>query len=264
MTILKQSVENLDNVDEGHHDLYTASADGKSFALTGVIGMKTQADIDKLQTSLTASRNDTKAVQAKLSVFADVNSETIADDLQELATLRITEGKVDNEKFMEQVDGKVKILMGPHDREMKLLQESNTALSDTNTKLNNAATTRFVQDDANKAMDALKLTDPGSREDAMLHMMGQFTKDEHGQVLNAEGLTTVEWLTAKQSTRGRWWGNTDPDGGLGGKGKHQGANPFTRENWNMGEQAKLDPTVARNLAKAAGTTVDGGMPPYKK
>ena len=38
-------VETLDDVDEKYHDLYTEK-DGK-FHLTGVDGMKTQADIDR-------------------------------------------------------------------------------------------------------------------------------------------------------------------------------------------------------------------------
>ena len=60
---LKLVVEKLDEIDSKYHDLYTEK-DGK-YEFTGVEGIKTQADIDRLQTALTKERADHKSTKEK-------------------------------------------------------------------------------------------------------------------------------------------------------------------------------------------------------
>ena len=64
-TQLELSYDSADDIPAGMESLYTEK-DGKQ-VLTGVKGMKTQADIDRLQTALTKERNDHKTVRTQLS-----------------------------------------------------------------------------------------------------------------------------------------------------------------------------------------------------
>ena len=83
--MLELVYDTIETVPENYRDLYT-ERDGK-FHLTGVKGMKSQADIDRLQTALTKERNDHKATRDKLTTFGDMDPEQVQAQLDRIPEL---------------------------------------------------------------------------------------------------------------------------------------------------------------------------------
>ena len=80
---LKTIYDKQEEIPEGFGELY-AERNGK-FELTAVEGVKTQADIDRVQTALVKERADHKAVKDKLVAFGDVDPATLPVMQEELA-----------------------------------------------------------------------------------------------------------------------------------------------------------------------------------
>lgn len=264
--ILNQTVVNLDGVAEGHKDLYTANADGTGFVLNGVIGMKTQGDIDTLTKSLQAERTAHGDTKTALKGFNGVDVKTITSDLAELDSLRITGGKVDDKTINDAVDAKVRQMTGPLESKITDLTESNAQFALLNSDYLARDTKRTIEDDARKSFQTLELKDAGSQEDVMLHINQNFKLQDGGAITNSDWATITEWLSGMRNTRANWWGATVSDGANGGTTNYKGQNPFSHEHWNMSAQNSLiksDRTQADALVKAAGTTF-GVRPSPKK
>src|SRR3974390_550562 len=69
-----------EEIPEQYRDLY--SERGGRFDLTGVEGVKTQADIDKLNESLRKERADHKATKDKLTAFGELDPTDIHAQLE--------------------------------------------------------------------------------------------------------------------------------------------------------------------------------------
>src|SRR5271166_3561304 len=102
---LKTIYDTQDEIPEPHRELYV-ERNGK-FELTGIEGVKTQADIDRTTKALEAERVEHKKAKEKLSKWGDLDPDTIPAQLEELevakskiATLT-TEGKLDDQKIKD-------------------------------------------------------------------------------------------------------------------------------------------------------------------
>lgn len=272
---LKAIVDSLDDVPAEFHVLYT-ERNGK-FEFTGVEGMKTQADIERLQTGLTKEREAHRETKAKLAPFAALGDpeevQARLDRFEELETA--AGGNLNEEQLNKLVEGRLKSRLAPVERELGQYKTRATELEATVGSYVAKERSRSIADAVGRAARAAKVQDT-ALEDVMLYGNHLFEVDEDGRVVTKDGvgvtpgLEPQAWLSDIQDKKPHWFQPVTTGGGAGGNGGRGGAggsNPFSAEHWNMSEQGKIlreNPSRADQLAKAAGTTVGGPKPAPKK
>lgn len=271
---IKALVDKLDDVPEQYRDLYTEK-NGK-FELTGVEGMKTQADIDRVQAGLAKERTEHKATKTALSAWGDRKADEVIAILDRVPELEAAAaGKLDENKINTMVESRVGSKLAPVQRQVATLTanlaEKDAIIAGYQTK----ERTRSIHDGVRDAISKTKGFQASAAEDALMLAERMFEVNEDGKVVTKDGVgvtpgvDAVVWLTDMQQKRPHWWGPTE-GGGAGGSGngnREGGDNPFTAANWNMtkqGEILRANPTRAEQLARAAGTTVGGPKPAAKK
>lgn len=268
---LKAVVDSIDDLPEEIKKEYIPR-DGK-FHLD-VEGMKTQADIDRLQGALTKERNDHKAVKERLSLLGDRKIEDVVAILDRVPELEAAaQGKLDDEKINQIVESRVKQKLAPVERERDQLKSQLTEKEGVIQEYTAKERTRMIHDKVRAAATASKVL-PEALEDALLLAERVFEVDEAGNVVTKDGVGVTPgiqpsvWFTDLQRTRPHWWGPSAGGGAGGNRGGVGGdKNPFTAEHWNMTEQGKLvqaDRAKAEQMAKAAGTSIGGPKPQPKK
>jgi hypothetical protein len=269
---LKALYDSLDEVDEKFHELYTER--GGKFHFVGVEGIKTEADIKALQTSLAKEREQVKALKAKAEVIGDLDPDDARERLEkyeELQALAEGGGKIDEGKLNTLVEARLKSKITPLERQISKLAEEKAAAEKAVSEYAIKERTRAIHDTVRKAATKAKVVDTAV-EDALVLAERLFDIDESGHVVTRDqvgvspGLSADEWLAEAQKTRPHWWGPSVGGGARGGTaaGVGGGSNPWAKGAWNMTEQAKLvsnDPKRADALAKAAGSFVGAVAPP---
>jgi hypothetical protein len=270
---LKPVVDNLDDVNSAFHELYTER--GGKYEFTGVEGMKTQADVERVQTALAKERADHKTVKDQLaSITAGRKPEEVVALLDKLPELEAAAaGKVDDEKLNGIVEVRIKSRLAPLERELgqvKTTLAEKDQIIDGFTKKDK---TRMIHDAVRLAATGAKIL-PEALEDAILLADRIFEVDDAGKVVAKDnvgvtpGIDPSVWFTDLQPKRPHWWGASF-GGGAGGnrQGQSGAVNPWTHEHWNMTEQGKIysaSADRANQLAKQAGTTVGGQKPAPRK
>ena len=269
---LKAVVEKIDDVEEAFRPLYT-ERNGK-FEITGIEGMKTQGDVDRIQASLVKERNDHKLTKDKFTVFADLDLADVQAKLDKYPELEAAAaGKLDEKQLDSLVEGRIKTRLAPLERELgtarKTLAEKDEVITKFTVKDKQRKITRAVSEAAKKA--GLQDT---AIEDATLLAERVFELGEDGSVTAKDGvgctpgIDPTVWFTEMQPKRPHWWGSSQGGGAGGNRGQQGGgSNPWAHDTWNMTEQGKMvreNPTRADQLAKSAGTTVGGRKPAPRK
>ena len=274
---LKAIYENQDDIPEEYSGLFTEKS-GK-WELTEVDGLKTTADVERLQTSLTKERDLHKATKEKLGKFGDLDPESSQGLAEEVEELRIKleaaeaaagDGKVDEEKVQRLVDAQVAKEVRPLERELEKLKTTNQEQADTIAQHETKDRNRTISDAVREAAGESKLIS-SAIDDALVLAERMFEVDESGAVLTRDnvGVTPAidpkTWLTEMQEKRPHWWPAAEGSGagGGGGGGAGSGDNPFSHKGWNITKQGQMvreDPNRAERMAKSAGTTVGGPKP----
>ena len=279
---LKTIYETEADIPQGFADLYTEK--GGKFELTAVEGVKTQADVDRVQAALNKERGDHKQVRERLQQFGEVDPATLPALQEELneAKARLetltTEGKLDEGKVQAQIDAAIARATGPLNRDKdslsRQLEATKKAVADKeaeNVKLHADIESEHVRLAIRDAAIAAKVR-PTAIDDAVLvgermfeYVDGKLlTKGENGVT---PGLSPKEWAKEMEETRPHWWPDSVGGGALGGKGG--GAflkdNPFSAEGWDVtkqGQAYKENPEKAAQLATRAGVKI-GAVRPAK-
>ena len=266
--MLKAILDTLEGVEPHFHSLYT-ERNGK-FELTGIEGIKTQADIDRLQTALTKERGDHKLLKDRYALLGDRKPEDVIAALDRIPELEAAaKGNIDDAKLNEMVEGRIKSRLAPVERQAQTLQQQ---LSEANASLEMLRTKdslRIVTDAVRGAASKLKVVD-SAVEDVTLLAERLFTIDETGAVVTKDnvgvtpGISADVWLTDMQAKRPHWWGPSQGGGAGGNRGGVSGVtNPWSKDAWNLTEQGRVykeNSGKAEQLAKAAGTTIGGPKP----
>ena len=277
---LKDIHESLDEIPEQYRDLYAEK--GGKYELTGIAGVKTSADVARVNTALEHEKNAHKDTKTRLGTWGDLDHDTVTKQLDRIAELEAAAGdKLDETKLDElatkRAEGIVKTRVAPLERELKSLKKTNEDLLGSNTALTGKANTRSREDLLRPMLIEAKVL-PEHHEDVFLYAERHLEKTDDGVWLARDGVTGItsgalpkDWLVEMLDKRPGWLpgshgGNargSGPSGGFLG-----GSNPWTYENWNMtkqGEYVKLNGRdKAAAAAKAAGTSVGGGKPAPKK
>lgn len=268
---LKAVLDTLEGIEEHFHPLYTAR-NGK-FELTGIEGVKTQADVDRLQTALTKERNDHKGLREKFAPLLNLDiTEVVAkldrfDELEEAA-----KGKLDDAKIDEIVGKRIASKLAPVERERENLKVQLGEALKTIESYQLKETQRTISDKVREAATGAKIL-PEAFDDALLLAERVFELTEDGRVVTKDnvgvtpGIDPSVWFTELQTKRPHWWGPSVGGGGRGSQTPGVATNPWSHENWNLTEQGKVltaNRARAEQLAKAAGTSIGGPRPQARK
>jgi hypothetical protein len=275
-------MESLDSVPESMRSLYS-ERDGK-FECTGIQGLKTQADIDRIQSALRYEKDLHRSTKKKLEVWKDFEFEDVQARLDRLPELESkiaeaeAEGKLTDSEIQKQVEqrleGTLKIKLNPIQRENETLRAQLAELQESNGLLIEQARQREIRDAVHKVAPKLKVQDwayedlyfLAERElevvvDEELGTRKVLTKDSVGVT---PGLDPEAWLLEKQPTRPGWF--PQPQGG-GARGNDTAAsigireNPYAREKPDLTAAGRIlkehGPEKLEMLARAAGKDITG-------
>lgn len=267
-TQLELSYDSADDIPAGMESLYTEK-DGKQ-VLTGVKGMKTQADIDRLQTALTKERNDHKTVRTQLSSLSSYGTiEEITANLDRIPELEAKQGKGDPADIEKIVTAR----LAPVQRK---LDEALTTISEKDKEIGTykgEKTKATIAETVRKAAKGLKIRE-SAIEDAIMFGERVLTIDESGNVVTKENSGVTPFATAEDMlrdilpTRQHWLEDSFGGGSQGGKGSQfSGTDPYSHDGWSITEQMKLmksDPAKAKKLAERNGVDPLKPTKPAKK
>ena len=273
--MLKDKHDSIDEIPEQYRELYT-ERDGK-WCCTGIAGIKTQDDIDRLKKALDSEKSDHKSTKEKLHVWDGMDHAEITTKLDRMAELEVAAGNKDemDAKLEELTEARVRSRLAPVERENAALKKKLDEMTATAEKLEAERVRRVIGDHIEKACVEAKILQE-AKPDVKMLAEAVFEITDDSNVLTREnpfgitpGLSPEVFLQEMQSTRPHWWPRT-----TGGDSRGSGdtstfsKNPWSREHWNLTEQGKVLTTQGREkadqMAKSAGTVVGGTMPAAKK
>lgn len=279
MALLEALYEKQDDIPAPFRDLYSEKA-GK-WELTGIKGLKTEADVLRLQQSLHAAQNDNKALKAVAKTWeAFGKPDELQAKLDRIEELEIfAKGKGLDDTKLEELVGKrleagIKTKTGPLERQVRQLTEELSAVKGENESLKTDRKTRTIRD---QIREAALSKDVGIRsealDDALLFGDRVFELTDDGKVVTRDnvgvtpGLDPKQWLQDLRDKRPHWWPESVGGGSRGTRGgaPSSGAdNPWSAEGWNMTRQGAYlrehGAEKAGKMAEAAGTKVGGPRP----
>lgn len=270
---LKAIHDKLEEIPEAYRELYTEK-NGK-WELTGIAGVKTEADVNRLQTALNKEREEHKATKEKLSAWGDLDVDDVHAKLDGLPALEAAaKGKLDDAKIEEivqqRVEGTINSRVKPLERQiLGLTKERDTAVAERDA-LSTEKRTRLITDDVRKALVDGKVI-PEAQEDALILAERIFEVNEAGNVVTKEGgMSARDWLADMQPKRAHWWPANNGQGGRAGSGggSLMADNPWSAGNWNLTKQGEYirqhGREKAAQAAKAAGSQIGATQPPKAK
>lgn len=275
---LKVTYDSGDDVPEAFRSLYSEK-DGK-FHLTGIDGIKTQGDIDRISEALRKERSDHKKLRELVRGAFGNDSPDFTEIKNRLDSVDELQAQIDaaadpknQKKIDDLVEAKLKAKLAPIERERDELKTRLNERDASIAEFTKEKRARKVQDVVRENATKIKLL-PEAMEDAVMYAERLFEEDDSGNLVMRDnvgftpGVDVAFWLTEMQQKKPHWWAPSEGGGAGGNRGgiKDQIPNPWTRENWNMTEQGRMlrtDRAKAEKMATAAGTKIGGGMPPKK-
>lgn len=258
-----------EDIPEGFADLY--SERNQKWEITGVEGIKTQADVDRIDAALKKERGDHKESKSKLAKYGDLDPETISATQAELEETKAKleaiapNGKLDETKVQPMIEAAVKRAIGPLEREKTQLQRDldNARKTQAEREAEVAALNQSIRNRSIEAAlrdEAVKAKVLGSAVEDVVALGAAYfeltdddrilTKDAKGQT---PGLNPKEWLKDMQDKRAHWWPVSQGGGAHGGRGGGTGrsGNPWAAENWNVSAQGRYVTEHGIEKAQAA-------------
>ena len=292
MPKLKTSYEKQEEIPEGYGELYVEK-DGK-WNLTGIEGVKTQADIDKLQEAARKEREATKVVKTQLdaikTALGEIDPATIPASLEELNEARARldtltkEGKIDETKIQGQIDAAVTRAVGPVKRDLDAAQRQLEAerkktieKEAEKTALQESIKQERIRNTIRAAVTGGKTPVlPTAVDDAVLVGERMFDYTDDGKLVTKNdvgvtpGLDPAEWTKDMMERKPHWWPTSVGGGARGGGPGNVGIgkdNPWSAEGWNITAQGQkvreVGAAKAAEMAGKVGSKLGATKPPVK-
>lgn len=266
--MLKAVYEKLDDVPEAFRSLYS-ERNGK-FELTGVEGIKTSADVDRLQTALNHEKNDHKATKTKFAALGDRDITQVLSQLDRVAELEAAAGgKLDEVALEKIITARLTTKVAPLEREVAQLKTQNAELSTERDGLKGKITQGTIKDALTRAATAAKVV-PQALDDMVLLGERVFEVSEDGGIRVKDGVGFIpgispdQWLTDIKDKRPHWWPMSQGGGAQGGQGGSTGGNPWLKGSWSLSAQGAYvqqhGEAKAAEAAKAAGVSLGATKP----
>jgi hypothetical protein len=275
MAALKLIYDKKEDIPAAFLELYEEGDDEK-WTLTGIEGIKTQADIDKVSTALRKERAEHKATKDKIKGLGNRTIEEVIEQLDRIPELEATiaASDMDPKKIDALVEARIKGRLAPVERERDTLKTKVGELEGEVTTYKGDRKTRTIHDSIREAATKAKLL-PEALDDALMLGERVFDVGEDGKVTIKDnvgftpGVDPTVWFTDMQKKRPHWWGPSSGGGAGGNRGGGNGitTNPWASDTWNMTEQGRIyveNPERATQLATQAGTKIGGMRPQPKK
>lgn len=270
MEPLELSYDDMNAVPEAFRGLYTEK--GGKAVLTHINGMKTQADVSAVQEGLRKEREDHTATKELLKPFKGLDATETRATLARIAELETAAGgKLDDEAINKIVEARIAQKTAPLQLQIEELTTANGELTTTNGELTGTIQTRDRNSAIRKVAAEMKVHSTAMPDIELV--AGSFLElDEHsGQYVvkqDAKGVTVgadiKQFMKEMQQQRPHWWPASEGGGAQGDlKGINGGNNPFKGDTWNSTQQGQMfrsDPTLAKSMAEAAGTSIGGPRP----
>lgn len=264
---IKAKYEKFEDIPEAVREMYEERDGAWHLKKDAVEGVKTQADVDRVQGALKKEREAKEKAEVALKKF-----ESLGDrDVEEL--LKASDEVEDLKAQLEQ-SGKGKASNDETAKKLRELERQNRDLTRERDKLKgDHATEKARADNLDGSIKTSKIeaeitrigTAQKVRSEAIpdMHMYrGIFEVADDGSIRAKDnvgvtpGITVEEWLGERRKTSPHWWPTSEGGGAQGGDGKNaNGNNPFAKGAFNFTEAnriAKADPGKALNLARQAG------------
>ena len=273
--------ENRDAVPEAFradtvfNEIFTVQEDGR-VVVTGVTGMKTDADVEQVREALRKEREDHGKTKSALKPWGELKPEEVLAQLDRIKELEAAAGgQLDEDKLNELVEGRLAQKTGPLERSIQTLTEERDTAVGERDELRDQITRRDRNDVVRGVATENKAHSTAIPDIEMAASVMLERNDEGKWVTKSgidgltPGLDVKGWMKEMQKLRPHWWPDSVSGGagGAGGGAGFGGANPWTADGWNMTEQGKIVQSqgreVAERMAKAAGTTIGGPRPPKK-
>lgn len=268
---LKALYNSLEDIPEQYRDLYEER--GGQYHLTQIEGVKTEADVSRVQRALESERTAHSQLKTQWQdFFGDKKPEDVQATLDRVPELEAAaEGKMDDEKVEQLVSSRLQTKLAPVQRELdqtkRQLDEANGKVQDFEKK----ETQRTIHDAVRKAAQESKVIDT-AQDDVLMLAERMFEVGEDGSITAKEGVgvtpgvTPDVWLTEMQQKRPHWWPPSQGSGATGsGSGGGFPQNPWSKDNWNLTKQGEVIRTQgaekAAQMAKSAGSFVGASKPP---
>ena len=271
---LSAVMDSIDDLADPLKELYTEK-NGR-YELTGITGVFTQGNIDRLQTALNKERGDHAKTKESLSVWGEMSHEDVIAKLDRIPELEAAAaGKLDEAAIEDivtrRVDGTVKTKTAPLERSIAQLTKDNAALKEENEAFRSENRKRIIGDAVRESLVKGKVLTE-AQEDALLLAERVFEITEDGVVLTKDqvgvtpGVAPDVWLQEMQERRPHWWPASNGGGARGGNtGGGMAENPWSKDHWNLTKQGQVmrekGSEKAAQLAKAAGSRIGATRAP---
>ncbi len=281
---IKAVYDSIDDIPESVDNFrsYFVEKNGKH-ELTGIPGIKTQADVDRVKVGLEKERESHRSTKSSLEEWNNLGTvsdiQATMDRIPELEAMAESKGgALDDSQIQEAVDRRVeatiKSRLTPVERENEKLQVSLETTLESLGTYQKKEVQRNVHDSVRSALNSEKIL-LEFHEDALMHADRVFEIEEDGSVVTRDnvgvtpGMNPLAWLQDMQEKRPGWWPASRGGGARGSSATaFSGNNPWSPGNWNMTEQGKVlrdkGAEKAKQLAESAGSFVGAASPTVKK
>ncbi len=276
--MLKTVYATAEEIPAGYEALYTER--NGQWELTGVTGVKTQADIDRIQGALVKERNDHKATKTALAPFEGLDPEVIVAQAHELEETKAqldaikADGTIDEAKLEPIIAARVAQRIAPVEREknalVRKLDDANKALVAKDGEVTGLKTT-IVTGNVERAIRDAATSEkvlPTALDDAVMRGSRIFEVTDDNRIITRDGVAGVtpglspkEWLNDQKEKAPHWWpasvgSGSGPLGQRPGGGYAGANNPWSKEGWSITKQGAL--VKALGEAKAAEVAAQAG------
>ncbi len=272
---IKAIYEKQDEIPEQYRDLFSERS-GK-WELTGVEGVKTQGDVDRIQEALRKEKSDHKVARDRLSAFGDMEPDKVREQLDSIEELKLRaeKGSLSDEKLEELVNARMARKLAPLERELVTTKGALEKEKARAGELEGTIRRGTIERSLREAATAAKMV-PEAIEDMVLLGERVFDVAEDGVVTVREGsgyplgLRAGEWLKEMQEKRPHWWPPSQGGGagGSGGGGAGGGSNPWSPDAWNVTAQGAYirahGEEKAARLAEQAGSRLGAIAPTVRR
>ena len=230
---IKSIYQDLEEIPEPFRELFTER--GGQWELTGIEGIKTQADVDRVTEATRKLRAEVKDLKHKLDAFGSHDPEAIAKAFDELEDLRVsaTADPAKAEAFeaalTERVQTRLKRELGPVQRDLDKLRKESAETAAERDALRTDIRRSRIHSAIRDAVGRAKGIRPNVVGDILLVSDSLFELADDGAIVTRDGaqgvtpgLSPDEWLKDQRRTRDFWWmesvGGGANGAGAGGRG----------------------------------------------
>lgn len=278
---LKHQYESETDIPEEYKELYSEKS-GK-WELTGISGLQTQANVDRLEEALRKEKSDHKIARQSLTAWTQLGDlETVQGNLDRLPELEAaSKGKIDEAAIeamvTRRVEGTIRTRLSPLERQLKEATKERDQLKEANEIFVTDARVRRIHDEVRKAagpngekLVATAVDDALELAEKVFEVTDDDTVVTRDKVGVTPGLKARDWLAEMQPKRPHWWPGTvgAGAGGSGPRGRTLSGpdNPWSEQGWSLTAQGQYlrehGAERAAMAAKAAGVEI-GAVRPAK-